>query len=151
MASAGVCFDYLGNPVDCGSSDASASFMPTAGQLAATDAAGTGSNPIALSAATSNGPNPGILGSVLNFTAAVTPFISKIVAPSPASGLRLQTNPATGQQQYFNPTTGQYVGGAVNTGGLTGFFSGNSGFLLVVAALVVAFFAFGGRKRFLSA
>jgi hypothetical protein len=64
--------------------------------------------------------------------------------------LQLRVNPATGQQQYFNSTTGQFVGGPISntTPGLGGIFSGS--FLLVIVALVVAFFAFGGRKRLMS-
>lgn len=106
-------------------------------------------NPVAALAGSSSGSSS--LGqSVLNFFGAITPTILKATTGTGATtGLRLQVNPATGQSQYYNPATGQYVGGPVNTTG--NFFSGNSGFLLIIIALVVAFFAFGGRKRLAAA
>lgn len=102
-------------------------------------------NPVSAMASSSNG-NTALSTSILNFFTAVTPAAIKAASGSTTpTGLVLQTNPTTGQMQYYNPATGQYTGGAVNTGGLSGFFSGSG--LYIILALVVAFFAFGGMKR----
>lgn len=84
--------------------------------------------------------------SLLNFFGNVAPSIIKATTgPSPSTGLQSKLNPATGTYQLFNPATGTFLP-STSTTGLSSLFSGN-GLLLVVVALVVAFFAFGGRKR----
>lgn len=138
------CTDIEGASVDCGSSDA----VSIGGGYAITGTTvDLSSNPVAAQAASSNGGSS-IFGSILNFGSTLAPSIIKAVSsPTAPSGLVLQLNPATGQMQYYNPTTGQYVGGAVSSGGILG---GNS-WIFLVFALVVAFFAFGGKKRLAAA
>jgi hypothetical protein len=90
---------------------------------------------------------------ILSFFTAVAPSaIAAGTGTTAVSGLRLQINPATGQQQYYNPATGQFVGSAVGTSSSSIFGSvGSSSFLLVIFALIVAWFAFGGKKALASA
>jgi hypothetical protein len=140
----GLCYDIEGNTVDCGSSDTvgysagvSSNDIGAGLNLSSTD------NPVASQAGQAAGP--GWLQTLITTSGNV---VSKAISsPAPTAGLRLQINPATGQQQYFNPTTGQYIGGAVNTSGFSGLFSGSNSFILIIVALAIAFFAFGGRKR----
>jgi hypothetical protein len=136
--SSGMPYDVNGNP--CPGSSSSLLAQVQAAQSA---------SPVATAASTSNGGSA-LFGSILNFG---TTVFSKVVpfSGTPTTGLRLQVNPATGQQQYYNPATGQYVGGPVNTGGVSGLLGGSSGFFLVIIALVVAFFMFGGKKRLAAA
>lgn len=136
----GLCYDIEGNSVDCGGSDAvgyssGVSVTDTGAGLNLTD------NPVQAQASNPSGPS--IFGQVLNFG---TNLVNKVVGPSPgtSTNLRLQVNPATGQMQYYNPATNQFVGGPVNQS--SGLFGGSNSFLLILVALAVAFFAFGGRK-----
>lgn len=87
--------------------------------------------------------------SILSFFTAVAPSAIAAGTGTPTvSGLRLQVNPATGQQQYYNPATGQYVGSSINTSSNSLFSGvGGSSFILVIFALIVAWFAFGGGKK----
>ena len=153
MATGAGCLDYVGNPIACSDPSAYSDMAgnplsgsqyidPSTGMAETSAQLSQANNPVAASAGTSSGGTAisGIFTSLLNFGSTVT---SAVVAPSSTSGLKLQINPATGQQQYFNPTTGQYIGGPVGNTSLLG---GSNSFLLVIVALVVAFFAFGGKK-----
>lgn len=103
-------------------------------------------SPVAAAVASSGGGGS-IFASILNFGASV---VKTVTPTSTTTGLQLRVNPSTGQQQYFNPVTGQFVGGPISntTSGLGSIFSGSgTSLILVVVALAVAFFAFGGRKR----
>lgn len=117
-------------------------------QVAATENASTiSANPVAGSVASSNG-GTALSTSLLNFASAIAPAaIKAATGTSTTTGLILQTNPATGTLQYYNPATGLYVAGAVNTNGLAGLFTGTTGIILLIVALVIGFFAFGGKRR----
>lgn len=124
----GVSFDQYGYPV---------------GTQTGTVAA----NPVAGSVASSNG-GTALSTSLLNFASAIAPTaIKAATGTSTTTGLILQTNPATGTAQYYNPATGLYVAGPVNTSGLAGLFTGTTGIILLIVALVIGFFAFGGKRR----
>jgi hypothetical protein len=140
----GLCYDIEGNTVDCGSSDSvgysegvspsdagagiDLTSQPTVAGI--TDAHNNGGSALS----SFFGSLPGLISSTVK---AVTPT-------STTANLRLQLNPATGKMQYFNSQTGQYIGGPVQT---SSSLFGNSSLMLVLFALVLAFFAFGGRKR----
>jgi hypothetical protein len=111
-------------------------------------------NPVALTAAhpaVSGGTSIG--AGILSFFSSVAPAaIAAGTGTQAASNLRLQINPATGQQQYYNPATGQYIGSPVGSSSNSLFGGiGGSSVLLVIFALVIAWFAFGGRKALASA
>lgn len=102
------------------------------------------SNPVASGVGSSSGGSAlsNIFSSVLNFGSTAI----KSFAPTPTqSNLRLQVNPTTGLQQYYNPSTGQYVGSPINS--TSSLFGGSNSFLLVIVAVIVAIFAFGGFRR----
>lgn len=154
----GTCLDQDQNMIDC--ADPNCTFGDCTDQstssggslLAAVQAAQVGTptgpaSPVASSAGGGGGTS--ILQSFLNFTSSVAAPVIGAATGSQASGLVLKTNPATGLNQYYNPTTGQFIGSPVSstTSGLTSLFSGGGSLILVVVALVVAFFAFGFRKR----
>lgn len=140
-----ACYDASGAEVDCAGGKATYYLDPQNNAVDLTSGITiSGNNPVATGAATSNGPSSlnGLFTSILNFGSTIA---KSVTGPSTSSGLRLQVNPATGLQQYYNPATGAYVGSPIQpSGGLLG---GSNSFLLVIAALVVAFFAFSGRKK----
>lgn len=140
-----ACYDIEGNTVDCTDS----------GAIGVADTTGIGdvnaglnltSNPVAASVASPSGTsilsNTSFFTSLANLGASITSAV--VGKPTATSGLILQVNPATGLQQYYNPTTGLYVGSPITASGNP---LGSSSFLLVIVALVVAFFAFGSSKR----
>lgn len=142
-----LCYDIEGNTVDCSSGDAvgvsqGVSAGDSGAGLTLTSGVTNTSNPVAAQA----GASSGVFQSLLNFGTSLAPTISKAISGnnSVTSGLRLQVNPSTGQTQYFNPATGQYLAGSVNTS--SSLLGGNTGFILLVVAVVVGFFAFFGRK-----
>lgn len=138
-----ACYDIEGNTVDC--TDAGAiGITATSGGNDVNAGLNLTNNPVAASAGTSNGPSA--LSSFLGFLGQIAPTVTNAVAGTSTASLRLQINPANGLQQYYNPTTGQYVGAPVSQ---TGFGStlGGSSLLLVLFAVVIGFFAFGGRKH----
>lgn len=141
------CYDIEGNSVDCNDPATIAS-----GEIgySPTDYTITANNPVAAMSGSSNGGGPSSLSTFLNFFQSVAPSaIAAGTGTTSPSGVRLQVNPATGLQQYYNPSTGQYVGSAITPN--TSLLSGSNSFLWVIVALVVAFFAFGGRKRLAAA
>lgn len=142
----GLCYDIEGNSVDCASSDSigySSGVAPT-DQTAGLDFT---SHPVATLATDSQNNGGSALSSFFGALPGIITSVDKaVVGQGTSSGLRLQLNPATGQQQYYNPATGMYVGGPIGGSSLFGGASSSS-FFLILFALVVAFFAFGGRKR----
>lgn len=143
MAATAVCLDQDQNSIDCGSADC------TYGDCETNIGPPLATNPVALSTASPSGTsalsNSSFFTSLFNSLPALTSSIGKAVSGSSTpSGLRLQVNPATGLQQYFNPSTGQYVGSPITS---TGSILGGNSFVLVIIALIVAFFAFGGLKH----
>lgn len=143
VVSGSLCLDQNQNAVACADPEC------TYGDCTSPSSGAPAANPVAGAATTTSGGTS--LGtSLLNFAAAVTP--SAIAAGTgTTTGLRLQTNPATGLSQYYNPATGQYVGSPVTSSGISTLFSGSTGFILIIVALVLAFFAFGGKKRLAAA
>ena len=136
------CYDIEGNTVDCTDSNA-IGVSPSTGSGDVNAGLNFANNPVASSAATSSGPSA--LSQFFSFLGKVTPTAIAAASGSPSSqALRLQINPSTGQQQYYNPSTGQYVGAPVST---TGFNLGGSSLILIVFAVVIGFFAFGGARR----
>lgn len=138
-----ACYDIEGNTVDCTDSQA-IGVTSSSGINDVNAGLNLTNNPVAASAGTSNGPSA--LSQFFGFLGQITPSITKAVAGSSTSSLRLQLNPATGLQQYYNPQTGQYVGAPVSQTGIGGTLGGSS-LLLIVFALVIGFFAFSGRKH----
>lgn len=151
----GVCYDIEGNSVDCSSSDSIGYSSGNSGY----DIAGqndpnaglnlTSSNPVArLSTDSQNNGGTSLASSIFSSLPSIITSVSKVIpGQGQSSNLRLQINPATGLQQYYNPSTGQYVGGPIGASGPLG----GSSLMLVLFALVVAFFAFGGKKRLAAA
>jgi hypothetical protein len=159
---AGDTTDVNGNPCDdascapCGSTpigSTSSSTFSGLSQFNNTTSAAVGTNPVAAQA-TSPATNGGtsLSSSLLGFFSSVAPSAIKAATGAPSSGIVYQLNPATGTYQYYNTATGTYSPtNPTATTGISGIFSGSSSWILVVVALVVAFFAFGGRKKIASA
>lgn len=154
----GDCLDQNQNAIDCGDpnctyGDCTDMSTSSGGSLLAqVQAAQVGTptqstSPVATAAG--NGGGSSIIPSLLNFTSSIAAPVINAATGTQASGLVLKVNPATGLQQYYNPLTGQFSGAPISstTSGLTGLFSGGSSFILIIVAVVIAFFAFGFRKR----
>lgn len=140
-----ACYDIEGNTVDCTDPNA-IGIAATSGGNDPNAGLNLTNNPVVASASTSNGTSA--LSSFFGFLGNIAPTVAGAISGNTTQSLRLQVNPSTGQQQYYNPATGQYVGAPVQS---SGFNLGGSSLLLVVFALVVGFFAFGGRKRLAAA
>jgi hypothetical protein len=139
-----ACYDIEGNTVDCTDSNS----------IGVTSSTGVGdvnsglnlmNNPVVASSVSPSGTTvlPSWATNLINIGSGV---IQRVVSPTQSNGLQLRINPSTGQQQYYNPATNQYVGAPLGGSSLSSIFSGNSGIILVVFALIVAFFAFGGKR-----
>lgn len=137
-----ACYDIEGNTVDCSDPNA-IGLTATSGSSDVNAGLNLTNNPVVNSASQSNGPSA--LSSIFSFLGSIAPTVTgAITGSSSTSSLRLQVNPSTGMQQYYNPATGQYVGAPISS---TGSALGGSSLILIIFALVIGFFAFGGRKR----